>query len=96
MKALQFAAHFLSKNHPLRCLPVCTFYEYLASVVCADLKCTLDARMLKAKALLQIGFIGEASEIIVSLYAGKNIPELSLNTMSISSYPILRDKLKSK
>jgi hypothetical protein len=88
LDSVQMACHFLAENgHYLRSLYVSSFYEYVACHVVREVACTVDARMMKAQALMEIGYLKDAANIIIGIYQGKNLPEKTLGELSITFQP---------
>ncbi len=86
--SVQFVCHFLVENgYYLRSLYVSSFYEYVARRVVREVGCTVDARMLKAQALMEIGYLKDAGCIISGVYQGKGLPEKVIGELTIPLQP---------
>ncbi|XP_044535095.1 cilia- and flagella-associated protein 54 [Gracilinanus agilis] len=63
-----------SVHHDLIILPLISLNHYFVCEVCQDIFKTIDTRILKTEILIDLGFLSEAYNEMVSLYTGKNIP----------------------
>ncbi|ERE91844.1 hypothetical protein H671_1g0667 [Cricetulus griseus] len=64
--------HYAKYN--LIVLPLLALYQYFVTVICQDIVRNLEARILKAEILIDLGFFSEASYEIFQIFHGKNLP----------------------
>jgi len=55
-------------------LPLLTLYQYFTTSVCRDLQRTVDGRILRVRALTELGFFSEAVVILQRLLNGDKLP----------------------
>ncbi|XP_040610987.1 cilia- and flagella-associated protein 54 [Mesocricetus auratus] len=64
--------HYAKNN--LIVLPLLALYQYFVSVICQDIVRNLEARILKAEILIDLGFFPEAFYELSQIFHGKNLP----------------------
>lgn len=85
-RALQFASHFLVQTEQYNLsLPVSSLFEYFSRFILNDKQLTIDARLTKSKALIEIGNLNDAFTKIRSIIQGQNLPDTFINQLGIQS-----------
>ncbi|XP_051890137.1 cilia- and flagella-associated protein 54-like [Pristis pectinata] len=77
--SLNFVLHELhAARQNLLALPLFTLYQYFVSSICRDVQKSVEARILKMKALTDLGLFAEAFAEHHALINGEKIPDLLL------------------
>lgn len=56
-------------------LPLLTLYQYWSTSVCRDIQWTLDCRLMRLRALTDLGLYTDAVEALQQLMAGERLPQ---------------------
>ncbi|KAF5826014.1 hypothetical protein DUNSADRAFT_5394, partial [Dunaliella salina] len=64
----------------LEALPVISLWEHLTLHIMRNLKATVICRLMRARALVRLGLMSEASEVLIDLMRGARLPDPTLDT----------------
>lgn len=92
MESCEFVARCLLRvNDGVRALPLVTLYEHLAYSVCLDVFDVVNARLLKARALIASGMLTAASRILYRVILGADLPKKSPGGPASASFDVELD-----